>query len=166
MLSSASMWEGPGIFFCTTKRSSQSCLAGTVTIWATTFAPTVTMVIFVSFLPVWRSDGILSHGRPEVVYSASCEQHRWQLDPTCITSVCVYLSKTLHDKQSTAYTTSVCFRILTWICTKCISTTDAFEINPWSWFWPKNSLCQVTEKHQNHGIYRNIKDPHMHSLFG
>ena len=39
--------------------------AGTVTTWATTFAPTVTAVIFVSFLPVWQSDGISSHGRPE-----------------------------------------------------------------------------------------------------
>ena len=87
---------------CTTKGSSQSCLAGTVTTWATTFAPTVTMAIFVSFLPVWRSDGILSHGRPEV-HSARCPQKIIdKLTPRVC--VCVSSSKTLHDKQSTANT--------------------------------------------------------------
>ncbi len=42
---------------------SVACWPGIVTTWATTFAPTVTMVTFVSFLPVWQRDGILNPGR-------------------------------------------------------------------------------------------------------
>ena len=41
----------------------QCCLPGIVTTWATTFAPTVTMVTFGSFLPVWQRDGILNLAR-------------------------------------------------------------------------------------------------------
>lgn len=67
----------------------QRCLPGIVTTWATTFAPTVTMVTFGSFLPVWQRDGILNLARQGPVwpqmndsndhFAASSTQSRYAL---------------------------------------------------------------------------------------
>ena len=67
----------------------QCCLPGIVTTWATTFAPTVTMVTFGSFLPVWQRDGILNLARQGPVwpkkndsndhFAASSTQSRYAL---------------------------------------------------------------------------------------